>query len=153
MISPTHLKRKGPSWFSKRKTIKIFKTLIPLITLQSVGFSCSTIACHDKVGQLNKVRWFPCAYSCIHQPFPLCFLEIIEKQQGEWKKKNIPIFGKIRRQVYSPDSKMCRPPNAAELAEERRKMEREALLGKKTQSGRSRWEPTKTYYGKRKACL
>lgn len=122
MISPTHLKRKGPAWFSKCKTRKMFKHLIPLVKLQFVGFSCSTIACHDTVMQPKKVWRFLREYSCIISISPCASWKSSKNDKENEKQNAYPIFGEIRRQVYSPDSKVCkRPPNATELVGERGK--------------------------------
>lgn len=130
MISPIHLKRKGPAWFSKRKTRKIFKHLIPLVKLQFVGFSCSTLACHDTVRQLKKVWRLLCECSWEHQHFPPASWKSSKSNKENEKKNAYPIFGEIRRQVYSPDSKICkRTPNAMELVGESEKCKRNTLTG------------------------
>lgn len=44
MTSPTHLERKGLAWFCKYNTVKIFQRLLPLVGLETAGFSSAAAA-------------------------------------------------------------------------------------------------------------
>lgn len=44
MTGPTHLERKGLAWFCKYNTVKIFQRLLPLVGLETAGFSSAAAA-------------------------------------------------------------------------------------------------------------